>query len=308
MIKKRTVLVLGAGASIPFGFPSGKDLYYEIAHRLPGDAFREAADERSYIFPPEEVETFKIALLNSGEESVDSFLAAGRAYNSYNEIGKAAIAWALIPREEHGMIVGEVSRGVNWYRHLWRSLSDASFTSFARDNRLAIITFNYDRSIEQFLFTALKARYTKSDKECAQVMAKIPLVHVHGQLGPLPWQANRTQLDVVPFNGERTPDAIRSGMANIKIMKEQDGEYDGVRPLLSEAEKIIFLGFGYHADNLQRLGIAELDAAGKTIVGTCLGMKPREISSIHDHGKLDIDRDVLGQGCLEFLRNNVTFD
>ena len=32
------------------------------------------------------------------------------------------------------------------------------------------------------------------------------------------------------------------------------------------------MGFGYDPTNLKRLGIADLDVAGKTVIGTSLGM------------------------------------
>jgi hypothetical protein len=46
--------------------------------------------------------------------------------------------------------------------------------------------FNYDRSLEHFLFTALKYSSGKSDDECAGKLKTIPIIHLHGDLGALP--------------------------------------------------------------------------------------------------------------------------
>src|SRR6267378_303056 len=71
MIEKRTVLILGAGASMPYGFPSGSGLRRHIIEYL---------DE----------------LLSADTTSIDVFL---ERRTEFVEIGKAAIAATLIPLE-----------------------------------------------------------------------------------------------------------------------------------------------------------------------------------------------------------------
>lgn len=78
MITEPTVLVLGAGASKPYGFPSGKELkdlvckrlYYDLAteFKQPGKTLMEIG------FTKEEIQTFRDALYFSGRSSVDAFL------------------------------------------------------------------------------------------------------------------------------------------------------------------------------------------------------------------------------------------
>jgi len=62
----------------------------------------------------------------------------------------------------------------NWLDYLRNEL-DATFDDFGK-NKLSIITFNYDRTVEQYLFTVLKNTYGRSDGECVEQLNKIVMV------------------------------------------------------------------------------------------------------------------------------------
>jgi hypothetical protein len=75
MLTKKTVLVLGAGASIPFGFPSGQKLLRDIVKETAepkrtclGEVLLQCGFNESYI------KAFSSALLKSQRMSVDAFL------------------------------------------------------------------------------------------------------------------------------------------------------------------------------------------------------------------------------------------
>jgi len=52
---------------------------------------------------------------------------------------------------------------------------------FAR-NPIKIITFNYDRSLEQFLYWAIKASFRLGDEQVFDELRKLPLLHVYGEV------------------------------------------------------------------------------------------------------------------------------
>lgn len=178
MIQKRTVLILGAGASAPYGFPLGQGLLNDICNTL----FNKEDMKKLFWemgFDEEIRNEFIQALRFSGRTSVDAFLEHRK---EFLDVGKAAIAAALIPFERHESLFPE---DLKWYQYLFMKLN-TSFEEFDL-NLISIITFNYDRLIEHYLFTALKNSYGQSDERCAEKLSNIPIIHLYGRLGYLPW-------------------------------------------------------------------------------------------------------------------------
>lgn len=174
----------------------------------------------------------------------------------------------------------------NWYDHLFGVLCDGTPFDEVDKNMLSVITFNYDRSFEQYLFIALKNSYNKSDKECAEKLNKLPIVHVYGSLGELPWQSGTPdQSRSVPYDSEGTAVYIRRGAENIKIIPEitrDTDEFVQARNLISKASRLLFLGFGYHPTNISRLFPESVRIIPKHVKGTSLHLS-------HDR-KLDVKK------------------
>ncbi len=94
MIKHSTVLVLGAGASKPYGFQTGYELRDQLLEETLASTPLNEALKASQL--GEQAEEFIIDLRHSSRSSVDAFLE-GRP--DYLEIGKFLIAAAVLPRE-----------------------------------------------------------------------------------------------------------------------------------------------------------------------------------------------------------------
>jgi hypothetical protein len=311
MITRKTVLVLGAGASMPFGFPSGRKLVALIVDLLQSDASPTFKLLEGHAYEGEQITEFREHLALSGRSSVDEFL---EYRTDFLDVGKEAIAAALVSFEKTASLF-DVDMDNNWYQYLLGQLN-TSFDEFGQ-NELAIITFNYDRSLEHYLFTALKHSYKKSDEECADKLSKIPIVHVHGKLGRLPWEESRHSL--VPYDASTRPDKlglmVGRGGENIKIIHEsveEDPEFNEAFELLMVAERVYFLGFGFHETNLKRLRIESLcqpDAPDRTICGTSDGLSQRQIQLVRGYKKMPNHLiDLFPQKIYEFLYNNRNAD
>src|SRR5215831_16741894 len=89
MIKKRTVVILGAGASHPYGFPLGRKLFKAICElsRDHPKSLSEMIQVTGYTM--DNVREFARVLRNCGLTSVDRLL--GRR-QEYADIGKVLIA------------------------------------------------------------------------------------------------------------------------------------------------------------------------------------------------------------------------
>jgi len=280
MITKKTVLVLGAGASMPFGFPSGREIVEHICQKL--TPHTDQPVRRKYPptfsvllncnFTSTQITNFKDALSRSGQTSVDAFL---EHRTKFIDVGKSAIAAVLLPFERTDLLFKEMrtKRINNWYEYLFSQLS-TSFDRFDR-NALSIITFNYDRSLEHYLFTALKNSYGKTDKECAEKLNIIPIIHVHGKLGDFEWQhPHPSPVPYDSYSSNMDSEMVSRASKKIKIIHEniaEDIEFKQAHQLLSEAARVYFLGFGFNQTNLERLQIESLPT-DKCIWGTGLDL------------------------------------
>ena len=272
MLSKRTAFVLGAGASAPYGFPTGAQLSSQVISGLqPGQSVW-ASLIGSLGIAEGDLVSFRDAFRYSGKQSVDAFL---EHRGEYLTIGKAATAQVLIRYESTDSLFD--SNG-NWYRYVFNKLN-SQIGAFG-ENAVSFITFNYDRSLEQFLFTALKNTYGVSDEMCADLLKDIPIIHLHGRLGYLPWQdGGKTR----PYSLEPTAEALRTSIENIKIIHEnisdgRDEDFSVAKTILDRAERVYFLGFGYDQTNMMRLGISDLDQ-GKAS-GTAMGLGDAEIHNV----------------------------
>jgi len=271
MLNKRTVLILGAGASEPFGFPIGIDLSNAVYTLLQPNTQQFQSLTRFGI-PAEQLLNFRDTFYYSGKNSLDAFL---EHRTDLIPIGKAVTAEILIGKEHSWQLFRFDNR--NWLRYLYNNMN-TSFDEFGA-NKLSIVTFNYDRTVEHFLFTSLKNSYDKSDDECAKAISAIPIIHLHGSLGRLPWQGNPSR-SYEPITNES---ALTVAASSIKIIHEdisdgRDRDFERAKELLAKAEQVRCLGFGYNSINMERLGLASLSTG--LLQGTKLGMGTRELQSV----------------------------
>lgn len=302
MITQPTVLVLGAGASTRYGYPSGMRLKQQIVESLQkqdNSLYQILLGQR---YDPVKITSFQTELARSGAASIDSFL---EYRHEYIDMGKIAITFVLSKCEDVKKIFDNEEY---WYGYLFRKLN-TSFNNYGK-NKISIITFNYDRSLEHYLFTVLKNFYGKTDLEVLQTLSLIPIIHVHGQIGYLPWQGGipkRSYGDTINTN------MIVECSKGIKIIHEPDLDKDPAfaqsYELLKNAEKIYFLGFGYHQENIDRLRIMDI-LRPIEISGTCMHYTEREREAIMAKVKNKINLNLFNisnQYILAFMRENIDF-
>lgn len=315
MITIPTVFVLGAGASKPYGFPLGLELRDQVVGHLGSGSKLVMLTQLG--FKETELRDFGNRLSQSSLASVDAFLELNP---SLCDMGKHAIAMALLPYENQGALFDKDRRSENWYEYLYQKMS-ASRGEFGQ-NKVSFVTYNYDRSLEQFFFTALKNSYGLSDDGTSLEMSRVPIVHLHGVLGNLPWQGGDSlPYGPIPMHHEH----VRLAARLIRIVSEDvgvasDERFAQAHKLLAEARRIIFLGFGYHPLNLKRLnlnqvlGFVQEPGSGamftREILGTRLGMTDIEavpVKKAFAHPKLgpQIGLAPENYGALAFLRHSV---
>jgi len=289
MIKEKVVFILGAGASEPYGFPLGPRLVRDICTNLNGKTIgtREIAkalsgghaNELELGWMEDTIVEFRNKLIGSKKRTIDSFLSN---YRSFVSIGKLAIAQTLIPFEK---IDALNNFNNNWYKDLY-ALMDAPFEKFDK-NECRFITFNYDRSLDYFLFDAIRNSYEgQHEHECIKKISKFLPVHLYGQLNYL---ISFQNTQAVRTYGDRcTPFLFREMAKSIKIIYDdfdiqKSPEFQNAQRLIDNAEKIIFLGFGYDQTNLERLNITSMK--GKDIIATRYNLDRRVFDATKNYFK-----------------------
>jgi hypothetical protein len=258
MINNPIVFVLGAGASAPYGFPLGHELRRDLcglseAHSSWGNSLRNILCSDNNI-PADELINFGRVFRGSNTKSIDSFLAIENN-KKYIEIGKLAIAARIGLCENEGAFGPDVND--DWYCELWSALhAGATNASDLQNNKIKIITFNYDLSLEKFLHLSIKNTYGIEDEEAYAALKNIPILHVYGSLGNLGvGKGNRVYklaMDVA---------SIRAAANGIKIIPESrndDPAFEKARDWFNWASRICFLGFGFDELNIKRLGLKDV--------------------------------------------------
>ena len=277
MISKPTVLVLGAGASQKYGFPSGTELKNQVVRTLSGEGSSLFERYSGMGYNEQEVRRFRDALKQSGVPSVDAFLEHRQEFLG---IGKTAIAEILIPYENENKLFGASE---DWYGFLLDRLN-TPFDRF-QENQITILTFNYDRSLEWYIFKALQARYGMNNLDAINLLKKLRTIHLYGTLGGLPWENGRAYQPSIEWPkpnvtyGPEIKFDIILASNKIKIIHEgilQDQEFTRALEALSAAKRIVFLGFGYNKVNVERLRPKEWRSLQDPVLGSAFGLTELE--------------------------------
>lgn len=295
MIKSPITLILGAGASAHLQFPTGEKLHNEIVETANAIGTQELFNTGIEL---KEVREFGDALRRSGVLSVDAFLQTRR---EYLEVGKFLIARQLIKVEHEPTLHQGGSE--NWYFYLYNKLcgSNGCFEDLEQ-NQLKIVTFNYDRSLEQFLFVSLLNRFNKPINEIAQAIERLGIYHVHGKLGNLPWQGGQYTR---AYNGSISPQIIAKAAEGIHLIHDEIPDLGVIQKIIAGSKEIHFLGLGYHELNMRRLGFP-MKSPPSTMSGTSRGLTVHEAELIQkEYGVYLVNgRFQQRETILDLLRNH----
>jgi hypothetical protein len=290
---------------MPYGYPLGSALRQRL---IDEELFRPAI--QNGILGSKDVISFCETFRYSGMPSIDAFLSRRGLHKTasnvatFELVGKLGIALALRKRAVFGGLfhkwdeadVNQIDIDDNWYEYLWVRLTDGvTKENVARfgENKLKIITFNYDTSLEQYLFTALKNAYGLDDAWAMEQLTKIPIHHVYGRLT---FGTNELCPDQMKY-GVGGLDLISDDADCIQVIDEMRNDssptLERCFDALLNAEHILFLGFGFDSVNVARLRIADAlqhryatqfkDASNRApeVHCTTIGKTPWERGQVH---------------------------
>jgi hypothetical protein len=332
--KKSLVLVLGAGASFEAGLPLGIDLKRQIADALlfKMDGFgrldHNSGDDR-ILHAMKSLANYPAAgaeemnrLLQCARHicdamplalSIDNFIDSHREEPRIAMCGKLAIARCILEAEKKSILFVDRTNVYNsldfeaadktWLTPFFRLLTENCQKKDieARLHRVGIISFNYDRTIEHFLFHALQRYYRESAGWASKTVKALDIHHPYGKVGSLPWIDRQQSIDF----GE-TPEVQQLIQLSKQLLTFSEGtnadkgSIDLIRRDIANAKRLAFLGFAFHPLNMEVLfggSQWDLQTNSRPVLGTALKVSPSDVEviakAIRHLSKRELDMPVL---------------
>jgi hypothetical protein len=231
--------------------------------------------------------------------SIDNYIAQHRGDKPIEVCGKLGIARAILEAEEKSKLRFEersarpdLSRVEDtWINHFFALLCESCTVEdlAVRFSNLVVVSFNYDRCFEHFMFYALQVVYpTLGAQRAAELVGKIEVFHPYGDVGRLPWQQRRPtdKSPPVEFGQEPSEDVLLALLEKLKTFSEStdpDSEqFKALRERIRSAERIIHLGFAYARQNLHLLYEPKHEANETLCFGSIFRISAANAGAIKD--------------------------
>lgn len=147
-------------------------------------------------------------------------------------------------------------------------------------SNISIVCFNYDRCIQHFLIWAVSSHYSIHYEKSRMLVENLQILHPYGSIGNLPLAGSEKGIEF----GQNSNVEIVSLSESIKTYTEQieDNELlQKVRREVIEAETIVFLGFGFHPQNMNLLSPIKTTNA-RRVFATAKGFSNSDSTIIKD--------------------------
>lgn len=281
MFRAKTVFVIGAGASVEVGLPMGPELLNQIV-KLTHITFEHYRQKEG---DPAILEALKLILNECGvvekinqhlkaawqlSESAKQALSIDNVIDALEDpqvelVGKLGIVRAILKAEAVSPAFKRVANmsgtidlskfNDTWYSSLTKLLTEnvrKSQIGGIFDN-LEIINFNYDRCLEHYLPFSIASYYGMKPDEVREIMQGLTIHRPYGVAGRLPWQ--KGEAPSVGF-GEGSPQQLADVAQQVRTFTERVEEGDelaAMRATLAGADRVVFLGFAFHRQNVELL-------------------------------------------------------
>ena len=293
MFHRKTVFVVGAGASAEIGLPLGgelatiiqkkMDVRYEQFNKPVGAGDHDLFVQITKNFA-NNAEGYQKAswLIRDGIQlarSIDDFLDMHRDDALVVEYGKAAIVKSVLEAEHKHATKFKDINGMpafspghfagTWYAKLMQMLGPGVSKANLKTlfNNVSFIVFNYDRCIEYFLLNAVQKLYGIAAGPAEEIVGKLAIIHPYEVI-------DRS----IPFGSVRANHT--SLAAGIKTYTEQVNDpkmNQEIHAQLQLAQTIVFLGFAYHDQNILLLEPPQKLKTDKTFYGSAFGLSDSDV-------------------------------
>ena len=303
MFSQPIVFVVGAGASAEFGMPTGAEMNARIAQALNfntapnrtviGDraVFDMLAIRFGTEFKKYHAAATELAVRIGEFDFIDEALQWFSATPEIVLIGKVEIVRQILLSERGGCLFNaqnpELIRSDNYEQTWLPSFLSMAMGSLKKEQareafrNVTIINFNYDRTIEHFLVSRLRTNFNLDSNEASGVISNLKMVRPYGSIGPLPWR----ERGGVPFGAEIKTDYERlfALSGNVRTFTEQNLSDDlrgEITSAINAARTVVFLGFGFHQQNVALLQGTRGAEAWPRVLATVKNVDPANFETM----------------------------
>jgi len=263
--------------------------------------------------------------------SIDSHLAKLDDRQFAQKLGKALIVDSIAEYEfncfqrleEHGSKPEFFGTGIaKLFSILSERVESSSVDQDLFPSTVRFVTFNYDRVLEWLFDRAMRETYPKIEGHRFDFLRKklsTQTHHVFGRIGDLEesgieqkvsFGANPHELRNNTSSWAETADSIRTYTESALDLRGAQT----IRKEMSEAQRIVFLGFAFHPDTLTKILPSHLHpgvANSKKITGTTFGVPAAVVDQatdiIRSHMQ-DVEIDLSGnKPASQFLSENFNY-
>lgn len=323
--------VIGAGASSEVDMPTGRHLRQLIADALSfhfnassGDStIRESisllGQRRMWHSEGHDADYFKAARLIHGAmpaaPSIDNFIDSHKSEPIVAECAKLAIAQKILKAERASKLYVASNNSHNrldllrventWFTNFFELLNTHAELDDLKErlNRIKIITFNYDRTLEHFLHQIIQIYYSCNSEKAAEVLESLVILHPYGQVGALPWHPQQDVFKTyfgAELRGAELIEVAKSLRTFTEGINPDESRIDEIRSSVNDADKLVFLGFAYHELNLNILfdpPTTNQIRYEKQVYGTAKGISASNLNQIRKElaalGRYDREQIIL---------------
>lgn len=121
--------------------------------------------------------------------------------------------------------------------------------------KVKFITFNYDRSLEYFLFETCRATFNINHTEAYKLVQELNIIHLYGSLLEDPKNLETT-FTRSPYGKSFSDEEVYQLSEKIDFMRISSPSLKDytITDIIEDAKNIVFLGFGFDEFNLSKLG------------------------------------------------------
>lgn len=283
---KSTIFILGAGASWPYGYPTASGLRENIIHQYQ-DVIEEMGSlmnlkKQSISDTVELLKTIVSKFDLSNTNSIDLFLTRNSETVDI-KLGKQLIWLFIMWFERRSKLSSQIKESdEDWYYEFFNELTgditSKNDLNSLPEEKIVFITFNYDRSLENYLFLSLKNSFSLATEETKKIMNEHFIFHhVYGKVLNLEWESENL---AAPYKSNVSLQYLKDAPQLINLIYNERSIEVQVQSLIKSASTLVFLGFGFGKANIDFLNLRELLSPSHRILASGLGLYDSRIIKI----------------------------